>query len=160
MQIKTIEPFEIIGFSTKSTFSDDGRKTSLLWQKFLPLKMTNNLLAKENVYSVSKPLDANFSFENKNSKVEKIIGINASSEKLAIFDSFMIDGGQYGIFCHRGRADRFSETLKTIVTNVLPSEGYTYDKMRNRFEILTVDYCPTDENATETIWVPIKKFKF
>lgn len=157
MEYKKINPIKIIGFSSTNTFLDDAQKSSTIWKKFLSIKSKNPYLAKQRVYSISKSITQDFSFENPNSKFKKIIGLSQEDAPQLDVEFFEIEGGEYGKFYHKGKADDFPETLKKILHSWLPEEGVDYDYTRSRFEVLEGDYSPFDENAVEEVWIPIKK---
>lgn len=160
MKYKNISKFKLSGFSSINTLTDDVQNTSLLWQKFMPIKMKYKNIATKRTYSVVKPLDQGFSFENINSKFYKFIGVDINDlegDESLDFKDFLVEGGEYGVFIYRGTAEKFPNMLKDIIIRQLPNEGYKYDILRSRFEILESDYSPFNENAKEEIWIPIKK---
>ncbi|NDI33200.1 GyrI-like domain-containing protein [Chengkuizengella sediminis] len=69
--------------------------------------------------------------------------------------SYVLKGGKYAVIIHNGPASTFLRTLQYILETWLPSSEYELDN-REHFERLSQDYSPTDPNATEEVWVPIK----
>ena len=69
--------------------------------------------------------------------------------------SYDLSGGKYAVFIHHGPASAFGETMKHIFQVWLPSSGFQIDS-REHFELLEEGYSPSDPQAREEIWIPIK----
>lgn len=69
--------------------------------------------------------------------------------------SYIIEGGKYAVFVHHGPAIAFPRTMAFIFQQWFPNSGYVVDS-REHFEILEEGYSPTDPDATEEIWIPIR----
>lgn len=67
-----------------------------------------------------------------------------------------LDGGLYAVFTHKGPASRFADTLRYIFGAWLPSSEYELDD-REQFEIVPEGWRPDDANASEEIYIPVRK---
>lgn len=67
-----------------------------------------------------------------------------------------VPAGLYAIFEHRGTPQMFPATAQYIFGEWLPASEYDLDA-RPQFEIMTADYRPDDANATEEVWVPLRR---
>jgi AraC family transcriptional regulator len=70
--------------------------------------------------------------------------------------SHTIEGGLYAVFKHSGPASRFPDTMRYIFAAWLPRSAYELDD-REQFEIVPENWRPDDENASEDIYIPIRK---
>ena len=69
--------------------------------------------------------------------------------------SHQLTGGFYSVFEYNGPTSGAPEIFNHIFSISLPNSGYKIDN-REYFEVLKEDYVPTDQNAQEKIWIPIK----
>lgn len=71
-------------------------------------------------------------------------------------EHFILPGGKYAVFIHKGPAAAFAQTFGFIFGTWLPVSGYTFDTGRPRFEKINPGYRPDDPQAEEEIWIPIR----
>lgn len=67
---------------------------------------------------------------------------------------YVIKGGLYAVFNHRGTPQQFPKTFDYIFSKWFPESDYDPDH-REHFEVLPEHYRPNDPEATEEVWVPI-----
>lgn len=70
--------------------------------------------------------------------------------------AFELPAGNYAVFKHKGTRTSFHLTTQYIFGSWLPNSEYELDN-RPRFELMDKDYVPTDANAKELVYIPIKK---
>ncbi|MEI7662667.1 MAG: GyrI-like domain-containing protein [Bacteroidota bacterium] len=70
-------------------------------------------------------------------------------------EGYVLKGGLYAVFNHRGTPDTFPETLRFIFGTWLPASGYTLDN-REHFEILGEKYKRDDPGSEEEVWIPLQ----
>jgi AraC family transcriptional regulator len=71
-------------------------------------------------------------------------------------ETFVLPGGQYAVFLHKGDAKEFSKTFRYILETWLPGSDYALDN-RPHFEVLGGKYKNNDPNSEEEIWIPVKE---
>ena len=69
--------------------------------------------------------------------------------------TFILTGGQYAVFKHKGLSNDNS-IFQYIFSTWLPNSEYQLDN-RPHFEILGKKYKNDDPNSEEEIWIPIKE---
>ena len=69
-------------------------------------------------------------------------------------ETLVIPAGLYAVFIHKGTPAKFPETANYIFNEWLPSSDYILDD-RPHFEVMDEHYSADDENAVETVWIPI-----
>ena len=68
---------------------------------------------------------------------------------------FLLKGGLYAVFVHRGPASSGEKTFRYIFGIWLPASEYVIDD-RPHFEILGEKYKHDDPDSEEEIWIPVK----
>jgi AraC family transcriptional regulator len=135
--------------------------TASLWQTLMPRR--NEVTDRVSTSYVSmrvhlKPGMAVAEMFAPNTEFEKWAAVEVA-DLSAIPDGMRghtLQGGLYAIFVHQGSSSRFSETMRYIFGAWLPSSEYEIDD-REQFEIVPEDWRPNDENASEEIYIPIRK---
>jgi AraC family transcriptional regulator len=133
-------------------------KTQQLWQGFMPRRHEVQQRQGQSYYSMQVYAEG-FSMQNftpqtvftKWAAVE-VANIEAVPEGMY---TFTLPAGKYAVFIHKGPASAFKPTFDYIYGEWLLKSGYTLDQ-RPHFELLPEGYVPTDPNAEEEVWVPIK----
>ena len=154
--IKTLTEKKLIGIYVNTTFADD--KTSELWKTFMPRRneiqhnVTSDLISLQ-VYGPS------FSFIqfNPNEPFEKwalreVSDFNSVPDGM---ETFLLNGGLYAVFIHKGSAAEAEKTFGYIFNIWLPQSVYTLDD-RPHFEVLGAKYKNNDPNSEEEVWIPIR----
>ena len=70
--------------------------------------------------------------------------------------AYSLAGGMYAIFVHTGLASKFPDTMRYIFDTWLPQSGYMLGD-REQFEVIPEGWSPSDEQAREDIFLPIRK---
>ncbi len=133
-------------------------KTPGLWKSFMPRRkeIRNNLtteLISMQVYD--KSLD--FKNFNPNTTFEKwaaieVADFDAVPDKM---ETYILTGGLYAVFLHKGAASTGAKTFQFIFGTWLPGSDYLLDN-RPHFEILGEKYKNEEPDSEEEIWIPIK----
>ena len=152
-RIEILEPKKLIGIHKEMSLADN--KTAELWRAFMPRRaeVTNRLTAE---YISMQTYHAKEIFAP-HALFEKWAAVEVSSftEIPPNMETYLLQGGQYAVFTHRGPASAATRTMQYIFGEWLPNSPYKLDD-REHFEILPETYNPTDPDATEEIWIPIK----
>jgi AraC family transcriptional regulator len=158
-KIETLSEKKLIGFRRKMTLSDN--KTFELWRSFMPRRkeLKNNIssdLISMQVY------DASFNFEDftPDTEFEKWAAIEVSDFEFLpdSMETFILTGGLYAVFNHKGAASSGAKTFQYIFSTWLPCSDFVLDN-RPHFEILGEKYKNEDPDSEEEIWIPIKPKK-
>jgi len=154
-RIETLDHTLLLGRYKQMSYINN--QTAALWQGFMPLKKKISNLKSKNLYAMQvyaeKPNFINFDPSVKFIKWAAA-EVNDHSNIPENLYPYVIEGGLYAIFIHRGTPDQFQQTFGYIFTHWLPKSAYEMDH-REHFELLPNNYRPDDPEATEEIWVPI-----
>lgn len=71
-------------------------------------------------------------------------------------EKFILPGGLYAVFLHKGGAGTGDRTFQYIFGSWLPGSDYVFDH-RPHFEILGEKYKNNDPDSEEEVWIPIKQ---
>lgn len=71
-------------------------------------------------------------------------------------NTFILRGGLYAVFIHKGDASKAAQTFQYIFGTWLPNSAYVLDD-RPHFEILGEKYKRDSPDSEEEVWIPIKK---
>jgi AraC family transcriptional regulator len=156
-KIKLLAEKKLIGQHLEMTFSRN--RTFELWRNFMPIRkeIINNLTADLYSLQVYGP-SFDFSKFNPDEPFEKWAAIEVANFNTvpAGMDTFIIPGGLYAVFIHKGAASEGPRTFGYIFGSWLPTSGYSID-CRPHFEILGEKYKNEDPSSEEEIWIPIKQ---
>ncbi len=147
----------IIGRSLEMTLKKD--RTEFLWKSFLPfLPSLKNRIGGELFSMQVYPGGLDRNHFNENTLFEKWAGaeVHEQQDVPEGLEKHVIKKGLYAVFTHKGPAAAFPRTAAFIYGQWLPRSGYSLDH-REHFELLPPGYRPDDPNATEEIWIPVKK---
>ena len=156
-EIRILQGKKLVGQRIVMSFSND--RTFQLWQKFMPRRkeITNNLTSDLFSMQVYPEL---FDFNNFNPTVhfEKWAAVEISDfESIPDnMESFILQGGLYAVFIHKGASSEGPQTFRYIFGTWLPDSDYLLDN-RPHFEILGEKYKNNDTDSEEEIWIPIKQ---
>jgi AraC family transcriptional regulator len=155
-RIEILKEKKLIGKRLTMTFAEN--KTPELWKSFMPRRkeIRNNLtseLISMQVYD--KTLDLK-SF-NQNTPFQKWAATEVTDFNFIPDDmeSYILTGGLYAVFLHKGAASTGPKTFQYIFNTWLPNSDYLLDN-RPHFEILGEKYKNEDQSSEEEIWIPIK----
>ncbi|HTB53402.1 MAG TPA: GyrI-like domain-containing protein [Ferruginibacter sp.] len=140
------------------TMSLADNKTYELWHSFMISKkdIKNNITT--DLISMQR-YDPSLTFSdfNQDTVFEKWAAIEVSDCSIvpAGMEGYILQGGLYAVFIHKGMASDFPKTFQFIFNDWLPNSEYVLDN-REHFEILGDKYKNNDPNSEEEIWVPVK----
>jgi len=83
----------------------------------------------------------------------EVADFNSIPEGMEALD---LPGGLYAVFIHHGPASAFARSYQYIFGAWLPTSGYVPDE-RPHFDIMGPGYRPDDPEATEEIWIPVRR---
>jgi len=156
-EIKILSEKKLIGKRMIMSFADN--KTFEMWKSFMPRRkeIKNNLSS--DLFSM-QVYDESFDFEkfNVDARFEKWAAVEVSDFDTIPdqMESFILQGGLYAVFIHKGAASKGPETFNYIFGTWLPASEYVLDN-RPHFEILGKKYKNDDPDSEEEVWIPIKK---
>ena len=147
---------KLIGKRQKMSISND--MTFELWRKFMPERgKIRNVISNE-FYSmqVYSP-EFNFNAFDPDAEFEKWAAMEvADFENIpAGMNPFVLKGGLYAVFVHKGPASSGEKTFRYIFGIWLPASEYVIDD-RPHFEILGEKYKHDDPDSEEEVWIPVK----
>ena len=151
-----IEERKLVGLRVRTSLAEN--KTRELWQRFRPRISEINNVINGSFYSVQE-YDESLSFEQftPNTAFDKWAAVEVSDlDGVPAGMEPMIVSGKYAVFVHKGTpADFFRTTSPYIFGTWLPDSVFELDQ-RPQFEIMGEEYDPSDPNAEEEVWIPIK----
>ena len=155
-RIESIPEKRLIGKRMRMTLSAD--KMFKLWHSFMPeRRLILNRISTE-LFSI-QVYDKSLIFDNFNQETgfEKWAAV-----EVADFDSvpqgmesFILAGGVYAVFIHKGGPDTFPDTFNLIFRNWLPGSDWVLDD-RPHFEVLGEKYKRENPDSEEEVWIPVK----
>lgn len=152
-RIEILGPKNLAGICMEMSYADI--KTKELWQKFMPRRdevkgrISTDYISMQ-VYRDHRVFSPDATFI-KWAAVE----VSARSKIPAGMKRYMLTGGKYAVFTHKGPASSAAKTIQYIFSEWLPGSEYSLDN-REHFELLPKGYDPMDPGSTEEIWVPIR----
>lgn len=154
-RIETIKPKNLVGMHMKMSLSNN--RTSELWQRFMPLrgKVKNRVNSDFISMQVYEKNQENLFAPATQFEKWAVVEVSTCEEVPDEMESYFLSGGKYAVFIHKGPAGAFPKTMQYIFGSWFPESGYELDD-REHFEILPENYNPTDPEAREEVWIPIK----
>lgn len=155
-KIENLPEKKLIGMYKKMTLIDN--KTAELWKKFMIRR--NEIKNRVNADFISMNVyDKSLEFKDFNPNIEfekwAVVEVKDFNEIPDEMEKYTLEGGKYAVFIHKGAASTFHLTQQYIFGTWLPNSKYELDN-REHFEVLKSDYVPTDPNAEEEVYIPIK----
>lgn len=147
---------KLVGKSIRTTLSQN--QTTALWQRFMPLRKHITGTASPNLYAVhvyDAPLSESFTPETPFAQWAAV-EVAADAPVPEQLQTLTLAGGLYAVFVHKGLPNDFACTMQYIYEEWMPQSGYVPDH-RPHFEVMPPDYSPTDPEAEEEVWVPLRK---
>ena len=157
LRIENLPEKKFIGKHLETSLAEN--RTFELWRSFMPFRKEIKNRAGNRLFSIQvfkKTLD--FNQFNKNLVFQKWAAVEVKAFDQPIpegMDKYVINGGLYAVFIHKGVHATFGKTFEYIFKYWLPGSGYVLDG-REHFEIMEEGYSTTDPNAEEEIWLPVK----
>lgn len=153
-RIEQLTEKKLIG--KRVTLSLSNNTTGELWRSFMPRRkeILNNIGTELYSMQVYGPL--HFENFNPNAEFEKWAAIEVTDFAAVPneMESFVLTGGQYAVFTHKG-SNTDATIFQYIFSTWLSNSGYVLDN-RPHFEILGKKYKNEDPNSEEEIWIPVK----
>ena len=154
--ITTLASKKLVGMHMPTTLSQNN--TPQLWKNFMPRR--REILHKVNTDLISMQVfdkipdmstyDPSISFER-----WAAVEVSQFTEIPQGMDTYIMKGGLYAVFLHKGGPETGFKTFQYIFATWLPGSGYTLDA-REHFECIGEKYKNDDPHSEEEIWIPIK----
>ncbi|WP_291871443.1 GyrI-like domain-containing protein [Maribacter sp.] len=155
-RIEIIKDKNFLGKQLKMSLAQN--KTQDLWKGFMQQKKEINNMVGSNLYSI-QVYDATLAF---NDFTPQVFFTKWAAAEVKDYDTipqsmepFILPGGLYAVFIHKGLASNFHKTMGHIYGVWLPQSSYVLDQ-RPHFEILGEKYKNNSEDSEEEVWIPIK----
>jgi AraC family transcriptional regulator len=154
-RIETINEKKLVGKLIKMSLTSN--KTHELWHSFMSRRkeIKNNIGSELYSMQVYDPLY----FKNFNPCKEFVkwatIEVSDFENIPSEMKTFILKGGLYAVFLHKGAAITGAKSFQYIFETWLPNSEYILDN-RPHFEILGEKYKNDDPDSEEEIWIPIK----
>ena len=152
-RIEELKPKKLIGISLEMSLANN--KTGELWQQFMPRRSEIINRVSADFISMQK-----YGEDWKFSPTEiftkwAVAEVSSFDEVPPGMETYLLQGGLYAVFTHKGPASEAAKTMQYIFGTWLPESKYFPDN-REHFEVLPEGYNPIDPDAKEEIWVPVK----
>ena len=153
-RIVTLSEKKLIGKHMKMSLVNNS--TVELWRSFMPKRSEIQNKLSSDLYSVQLYDDLYFDNFDPNKEFEKwaTIEVNDFAAIPDGMESFILPGGLYAVFLHKG-SRKDNSTFQFIFTTWLPNSGFLLDH-RPHFEVLGEKYKNEDPGSEEEVWIPIK----
>lgn len=155
-RIETLQETLLAGLNISMSFQDN--KTALLWQRFMPVKMSftngkSDLLYSVEVYPTNfftQPVDPNKQFE-------KWAGMlwRENDQLPENWEILTVPQGKYAVFIFQGKHELAAAFYQNIFMNWLPKASLIVDD-RPHFALMDERYKMNDPESVEEIWIPVK----
>ena len=156
-RIVTISELKLVGKRIQTTLTENN--TTELWKSFGPHRKHIPNASNTGLYSVQIFADdQDFKKFTPQTPFEKwaAIEVDAFEELPEGIERLTVEGGKYAVFIHKGLPSDFSKTSNYIHQEWMPNSLYELDS-RPHFEVMQEGYSPTDPEAEEEVWIPIKQ---
>jgi AraC family transcriptional regulator len=154
-KIEILREKKIIG--KRMIMSLSNNKTHELWHNYmLERKKIQNNIGRE-LYSIQLYDHLFFTSFDPDREFEKWAAIEVTDFENVPdgMETFILPGGLYAIFLHKGASSTGPETFRHIFGTWLPESDFTLDN-RPHFEVLGEKYRNEDPGSEEEIWIPVK----
>lgn len=134
-------------------------KTGELWRSFMPRrKEISNRVSEELLSMQVYDHNAGGSPFHPGTVFTKWAAaeVSAFSNIPEAMETYILEGGLYAVFLHKGAASTGPATFRYIFETWLPQSAYALDQ-RPHFEILGDKYKNDDPDSEEEIWIPVRK---
>lgn len=154
-RIENLPTKKLIGQRLRMSLAEN--KTFELWRGFMPrrkeIPAVNTVLYSMQVYDPSM----DFKNFNPNTVFDKWAAVEV--DNLSVIpdgmESYLLTGGLYAVFIHKGPPSAFPKTFEYIFHQWLPNSDYQLDD-REHFELLGDKYKNNEPDSEEEVWIPIK----
>ena len=154
-RIEHIEGKRLIGLRSAMSLAEN--TTPLLWRSFMTRRHEVKYRTTSEYISMQVYDGAGKNQFSPTTVFEKWAVVEVSSHDFIPegMEGYTLHGGTYAVFIHKGPANLAPKTMQYIFGTWLPNSDYELDD-REHFEVLQEGYDPSDINAQEEFWIPIK----
>lgn len=156
-RIERLQTKKLVGQSIRMSLHEN--RTFELWSSFMPKRKDIQNQKGQNLFSM-QVYDQNLNFKDFNPTTPftkwaavEVSDFNTIPEPLS---SYVLQGGLYAVFIHKGLPSDFPKTSQYIFGEWLPASRYELDK-REHFELLTEKSKRNDPDSEEEVWIPVKE---
>lgn len=154
-EIKNIQAKKTIGFSIKTTMSND--QTIKIWQQLMPrLKEVKNAVSAD-LFSLQVYNGETFEEFTPTTEFTKYALVEVKNYDFIPegFETFEIPAGDYAVFIHKGTSVEFFRTSQYIYGEWLPKSKFKLDK-KPHFAVMGDKYFGHENpESEEEVWVPV-----
>ncbi len=155
-RIELVSQKNLVGNVLKMSMKED--RTFELWSGFMPKSVTLKNTVGTDLYSLQiveksigyKDFDANTEFLK-----WAAIEVKDFTDIPDGLEAYVLQGGLYAVFLHKGLSSDFHKTMQYIFGQWLPKSDYELDD-RVQFAIMGDTYKNNDPSSEEEVFVPIK----
>ncbi len=155
-RIETLQETILAGLQISISFQDN--KTPLLWQRFMPARMTFTNRKSDNLYSVevytsdffTQPFDPNKPFEKWACMLWREDDQLPENWKI-----LSIPQGKYAVFIFQGKHELAAGFYQSIFMDWLPKAALLVDD-RPHFALMDHRFNRNDADSVEEIWIPVQ----
>lgn len=154
LRIKELQEKKMASMSLEMCLAEN--KTFQLWNRFMIHRKEITNAVSTDLYSIQEyDKDLNFKEFTPQTKFTKIAATEIKDSCSSPYERYILAGGLYAVFLHKGSQDGFQNTLGFIFGKWLPESDYQLDN-RVHFELLGAKYKNNDPDSEEEVWIPIK----
>lgn len=130
---------------------------SLLWRTFMPRQKQLEHKVSNDLYSISVYPVGYFQAFDPTTTFEKWAAVEVPEGTVVPegLSEFILPGGLYAVFQHKGDAQAFAQLLQYIYEVWIQRSGYALDD-RPHFECLGAAYKNNDPASEEAVWIPVR----
>lgn len=155
-RIERLPEKKLVGRSLQMSLLEN--RTYELWNGFMTMRKKITDQMGQHLFSM-QVYDPSLDFKNFNPKTIftkwAAIEVNDFGVIPETLHPYILKGGLYAIFIHKGPSSSFPKTAQYIFGQWLPDSEYELDS-REHFELLREHYKPNDSTTEEEVWIPIK----
>lgn len=155
-RIENLSEKKLVGMHLRMSLVNN--KTFELWRSFMVRRKAIKNSLSTYLYSMQVYDKADY-FQNFNPNTEFVkwaaAEVSDFSEIPDGMEPYILKGGLYAVFLHKGAAADFQKTFHYIFNVWLPASEYELDH-REHFELLGEKYRNNDPDSEEEIWVPVR----
>lgn len=156
-EIRTIQEKKLLGRSLRMTLADD--KTAVLWRSFMPKRIEIQHPLNQDLISLQEyPEDYFINDFDPQAFFTKwaLTEVENYNELPMDLEPYLLPGGLYAVFIHKGGPAKAAETFNYIFNEWLPVSGYELDT-RPHFEVLGEKYRGDHPDSEEEIFIPLRQ---
>ena len=156
-EIRTITEKKLLGRSLRMSLAED--KTAGLWRSFMPKRIEIQHHLNQDLISLQEyPEDYFINDFDPQAFFKKwaLAEVENYSDIPSGLEQYLLPGGLYAVFLHRGGPAKAAETFNYIFNEWLPVSGYELDT-RPHFEVLGEKYRGDHPDSEEEIYIPVRK---